>query len=352
MADPGTFLIYGANGFTGRLVAREAKQKGLRLVLAGRSAAAIQALAAAWDLPWRVFDVDDKAAAIAGLGDVEAVVNCAGPFSATSRPMIDACLETRRHYLDITGEIDVLVAAHARHAEARAAGIVICPGVGFDVVPTDCLAAVLKEALPDAIELALGIDVGSTPSAGTAKTMVEGLTGGGRVRRNGDIVAVPFAYRTRRIDFGSGPALAVTIPWGDVATAYFSTGIPDIAVYVRTSPAAVFAMRSLNHMRPVLASTRVRNFLRRLAARSKGPSEAQLRGETSYVWGEARNPAGRVSTARVTTPNGYRLTTDSTLLALQFVLSQRPQGGYYTPSRLMGPRCVERLPGVSAIRIE
>src|SRR5439155_511963 len=151
-------------------------------------------------------------------------------------------------------------------------GILVCPGVGFDVVPTDCVAAVLKEALPDAKSLALGFDVSSSrPSPGTARTMVEGLKAGGRIRQNGDIVEVPFAYRTRAIDFGRGNALGVTIPWGDVATAYYSTGIPDIEVYVRTSSAAVFAMRGLNLLRPVLH--RAAPLLRRWAAGRKGPSD-------------------------------------------------------------------------------
>lgn len=350
MASDPAWMIYGANGFTGRLIAREAKRKNLRPVLAGRRAAPIEALAAEFDLPWRSFDANDPPAAAAALGGVDVVLNCAGPFAATSGPMLDACLAARTHYLDITGEIDVFVAAHARHAQAQTAGIVVCPGVGFDVVPTDCVAAVLKQALPDAKSLALGFDVKGTPSPGTAKTMVEGLKAGGSIRKDGEIVEVPFAYRTRTIDFGRGEALGVTIPWGDVATAYYSTSIPDIEVYVRTSPAAVFAMRCLNPLRPVLH--RVAPLLRRWAAGRKGPSDQQLRQETSYVWGEASNAAGKICTARLTTPNGYGLTADAALLALQYVLEHRPPGGYYTPSRLMGARSIERLPGVSAIHIE
>src|SRR6266700_648304 len=316
MATNTDWILYGANGFTGRLITLEAKRKSLRPILAGRRAAPIEALGAQLDLPWRSFDIDDPSAAAAALSDVDVLLNCAGPFAATSGPMLDACLAGRTHYLDITGEIDVFVA-----------------------VPTDCVAAVLKQALPDAKSLALGFDVKGTPSPGTAKTMVEGLKAGGRVRKNGEIVEVPFAYRTRTIDFGRGNALGVTIPWGDVATAYYSTGIPDIEVYVRTTPAAVFAMRCLNP-------------LRRWAASSGGPSEDQLRQETSYVWGEARNDAGATRTALLTTPNGYRLTADAALLAVQTVLERRPPGGYYTPSRLMGARSIERLPGVSAIHVE
>src|SRR5229473_1054516 len=238
MAMDTDWILYGANGFTGRLIAREAKRKSLRPILAGRRAAPIEALGAQLDLPRRSFDIDDPSAAAAALSDVDVLLNCAGPFAATSGPMLDACLASRTHYLDITGEIDVFVAAHSRHAEAQAAGIVVGPGVGFDVVPTDCVAAVLKQALPDAKSLALGFDVKGTPSPGTAKTMVEGLKAGGRVRKN-----------------------------GDVATAYYSTGIPDIEVYVRTTPAAVFAMRSLNLLRPVL--DRAAPLLRRWAASSR-----------------------------------------------------------------------------------
>jgi short subunit dehydrogenase-like uncharacterized protein len=349
MADA-EWMIYGAYGFTGRLIAREAKRKHLRPILAGRRAGPIRELASELDLPSRSFDANDPAAVAAALTGIDLVLNCAGPFSATAGPMLEACLAGRTHYLDITGEIDVFVAAHARHAAAQAAGIVVCPGVGFDVVPTDCIAAVLKDALPDTTHLALGFDVNGTPSPGTAKTIVEGLKAGGRVRRNGEIIAVPFAYRTRTIDFGRGEALGVTIPWGDVATAYYSTGIPDIEVYLRSSSSAVFGMRCLNFVKPILH--RAAPLLRRLAASTRGPSEDQLRQETSYLWGEVRNAAGALRTARLTTPNGYRLTADAALMAVQTVLERRPPGGYYTPSRLMGARSIERLPGVGAFHIE
>src|SRR6266849_4550415 len=168
MAMDTDWILYGANGFTGRLIAREAKRKSLRPILAGRRAAPIEALGAQLDLPRRSFDIDDPSAAAAALSDVDVLLNCAGPFAATSGPMLDACLASRTHYLDITGEIDVFVAAHSRHAQAQAAGVVVCPGVGFDVVPTDCVAAVLKQALPDAKSLALGFDVNPPAASSTA----------------------------------------------------------------------------------------------------------------------------------------------------------------------------------------
>ena len=111
MANRAEWMIYGANGYTGHLVAAEAKRQGLNPVLAGRRAGPIEKLATELGLPARVFDVDDPPSAIAALADIAVVANCAGPFATTSAPMIDACLNNQTHYLDITGEIDVFLAA-------------------------------------------------------------------------------------------------------------------------------------------------------------------------------------------------------------------------------------------------
>ena len=187
------WLIYGANGYTGRLIAEEAVRRGLKPVLAGRNVEALTPLAARLGLPVRAFALDDAAALRAGLTGVGLVLHCAGPFSATAGPMLEACLDIGAHYLDITGEIDVFAHCHAQHARAQARGIVVLPGAGFDVVPTDCLAAALKRALPDATSLVLAFVGGGGPSPGTAKTGVEGLGKGGRARIGGTVKRVPLA---------------------------------------------------------------------------------------------------------------------------------------------------------------
>jgi short subunit dehydrogenase-like uncharacterized protein len=259
------------------------------------------------------------------------------------------------HYLDITGEIDVFLAAQRRHADARAAGIVICPGVGFDVIPTDCMAAVLKEALPDATHLVLAFDARGPMSPGTARTMARSLRlgqHGGRVRRNGVIEEAPLAQSWRRIDFAGGSATAIAIPWGDLATAWFSTGIPNIETYAAVPRTAAIASRALNWVRPLLASTLGQTLLHRLANRSSGPSEEQLRTGRSRLWGEVRNAVGDRRTGHLETANGYRLTADGTIMAVKYLLTNAPSGGYYTPSMLLGARCVERLPGSTSIRVE
>jgi short subunit dehydrogenase-like uncharacterized protein len=349
------WMIYGANGYTGHLVAVEARRRDLKPVLAGRRAGPIEKLAAELGLPVRVFGLDDAPAAAAAIADMAVVANCAGPFAATSAPMIDACLTSQAHYLDVTGEIDVFLAAQRRHADAQAAGIVICPGVGFDVIPTDCMAAVLKEALPDATQLVLAFDAGGPMSPGTARTLARSSRlgrRGGRVRRNGLIEEVPLAHSSRRIEFAGGSATAIAIPWGDLATAWFSTGIPNIETYAVVPRAVAIASRVLNWIRPLLASAPGQMLLRRLANRASGPSEEQLRTGRSRLWGEVRNAAGERRTAYLETANGYRLTADGTIMAAQYLLTNVPSGGYYTPSMLLGPRCVEQLPGSTSIRVE
>jgi short subunit dehydrogenase-like uncharacterized protein len=260
--------------------------------------------------------------------------------------MMAACLATRTHYLDITGEISVFEHARTLEEAARAAGIVVCPGVGFDVIPTDCVAATLKAALPDATHLALGFDSRSGFSPGTAKTSVEGLAQGGKVRRDGHIISVPLAYKTRRIDFGDGEKLAVTIPWGDVSTAYATTGIPNIEVYIPGSPAMVARLRRANLLRWLIGTGLAQRFMKRRIERTvKGPSETKRDAQPTFVWGEATNARGDKRTARIKTANGYSLTVTGALTVVEHLMANSVPGGTYTPARLIGPDLVTRLPG-------
>ncbi len=349
----GDWMIYGANGYTGELIAREAARRGLKPVLGGRNRARIEALAAELGLPCRVFALGAPEGTAHHLHDIALVLHCAGPFSATAAPMMAACLLAHTHYLDITGEIGVFEHAQSLDRQAREAGIVLCPGVGFDVIPTDCVAAALKKALPDATTLALGFDTRSHLSPGTARTTVEGLALGGRIRRGGRIVSVPLAHETRRIDFGHGEKLAMAIAWGDVSTAFHSTGIPDIAVFVPTSPRIVRGARIANLLRPVLRLPAVQRFLKqRIGGKAIGPDAEQRERLPSFVWGEARNTAGKTRTARIRTANGYALTVTGSLAVVRHVLETAPVGGAYTPSRLVGADLVERLPGSGPMVID
>lgn len=347
-----TWMIYGANGYTGELIAREAVRRGIAPVLAGRSRDKIEPLARELGLESRAFGLDDPAQAARQLEGIALVLHCAGPFSATAAPMMEACLRARAHYLDITGEIVVFEMAQTLDARAREAGIVICPGVGFDVIPTDCVAAALKQALPDATHLTLGFDTRSGMSPGTAKTSVEGLAQGGRVRRDGRIVAVPLAHRVRRIDFGDGEKSAMPLSWGDVSTAFHTTGIPNIEVYIPASSGMIAGAKFSNFIRPVLGLASVQKWLKARIDRSvKGPGEAIRSKQPTFVWGEARNASGQTKVARVRTDNVYSLTITGALAVVDHLMNHAPAGGAYTPAKLVGADLVTRLPGSGPIQI-
>jgi len=341
------FLIYGANGYTGALIARLALKQGLQPILAGRNAMSLAALARELSLEHRVFSLDHPAALDEALKGMAAVLHCAGPFAHTSRAMVDACLRTRVHYLDVTGEIDVFEACAARDHEAQAAGAMLLPGVGYDVVPSDCLAAHLKRRLPSASKLALGMQLIGGLSRGTATTMTENIHKGGMVRRGGKLEHVPGAWKTRSIDFGTGPVKAFTIPWGDVATAFYSTGIPNIEVYLAAPLGLRLASRASRYLGWLLASGLVqRRIKKRIQAGPPGPSDEQRARGRSILWGEATDDAGRRVVSRLQGPEGYTLTALTALEAVREVLAGNAPAGFQTPSKAYGPDFILKIDGV------
>jgi len=341
------WLIYGANGYTGELIARQAKKQGLQPILAGRNKAAVNALATELGLEARIFSLDTPEAIIRELENCKLALHCAGPFSATSEPMIEACLASGAHYLDITGEISVFQHAHEQSERARRADVVLIPGVGFDVVPSDCLAATLVDALPAATQLSLAFEAGGGPSPGTAKSGLEGLSQGGCIRRDGELVHVPLAWKTKKIPFAHSERMAVTIPWGDVFTAHVSTGIPNIVVYMSMSPASIANMRRMRWVQPLLGLGMVQSLAKKvIEGRVQGPAESSRENSRSELWGEAITSDGRCAAATMSTPNGYDLTVSASLGITQFLLENDVEGGYYTPSLLMGADYAGSLPGV------
>ena len=337
------WMIYGANGYSGDLIAKQAQLQNLNPVIAGRNSKTIKSLAEKLGFEYQVFDLADTNAVAAQLKDIDVLLNCAGPFSMTAKVMIDACIQSNSHYLDITGEIEIFELAKSLDKQAKDAGVVLCPGVGFDVIPTDCLASQLKTLMPDATHLALGFDSKSGFSPGTAKTSVEGLAQGGKIRKNGKIIKVPLAYKTRKIDFGNGEKLAMSIPWGDVSTAHFTTNIPNIEVYIPASPNLVKKLKKMNYIRPLLGLGFVQNFLKkRIDKTVKGPSDEQRAKLKTYLWGEVTNAKGESKQLRLITSNGYTLTVTGSLKMVEHTL-QTDKSGYYTPSTLVNDKLLEEI---------
>ncbi|MDP2228682.1 MAG: saccharopine dehydrogenase NADP-binding domain-containing protein, partial [Moraxellaceae bacterium] len=327
-------------------------KNGWRPVLAGRQEDKVRPIAKRLGLDYRVFDLTDPETIASQLSGMKLVMHCAGPFSATSAPMLAACLEAGADYLDVTGEIAVFEHAHGLADDIRRAGIVACPGVGFDVIPTDCVAAALHRALPDATQLALGFDTASHMSPGTAKTAIEWMGMSGQARRRHQIITVPQAWKIRRINFGAGTKTAMTIPWGDVSTAWHTTGIPDIEVYLPVPLPLLAGAKSANYLGPLLRSHFVQRTLKKLVDRFvTGPDEHQRAASCTHVWGEARNAQGVTVTARVRTAHVYELTVTGAMAMIERLLEDRPLPGCYTPGRLMGPEFVCTLEGSGPMEI-
>ena len=340
-------LVYGATGFVGGHIARTAIGSGVPTILAARDRAKLDPIAAELGAERRVFGLAEASAIEGALAGVAVVLNCAGPFKRTAEPLAGACLRAGLPYLDITGEIPVFQALQAKDAEAKARGVMLLPGVGFDVAPTDCLALHLKRRLPSATRLRLAFQsigpAGLPP--GTQRTAIELLDYGDRVRRSGRLVR-PDRQAPILVDFGAGPVEAASIPWGDVFTAFYSTGIPNIEVYIAAPPALRRQLAFARAIAPAVSWGPVRNLL--LTGVRPGPIPA-LRARTStHVWGEVADEEGRIASARLHGPEaGVEWTTAAALGAARKALNGLAPAGYQTPALAYGPDFALEAEGVT-----
>ena len=350
-----TWMIYGATGYTGQLLVAEAVKRGHRPVLAGRSERKLLPLADRYHLDKVVVNLEDETALTRTVAGVEVLFHAAGPFSQTSRPMVRACLAAGTHYLDITGELPVLEQTLAQDEAARRRGVVLISGAGFDVVPTDCLAKYVADQIPDATHLETAIVTHNRPTAGTAQSALEILPAGIRVRRAGQLVDQPWGSGAKRIRFSCGERTVLPAPWGDVVTAYRTTGIPNITSYM-AYPAALIPL--LPWLAPVgqqlLAVKPFRHLVQRLAGVvAQGPSEAMRQTGRSYLWARAASPAGETAEAWLETVEAYHFTAIAGVRGVEKILAQRLAGAL-TPAlafgadfvlEVEGTRRFDRLPG-------
>jgi len=343
-----SFLLYGANGYTGELIARYAAQYDLQPILAGRREAPLKELSNRLGLPYKVISLDDTAALVQALKEVKLVVHAAGPFHLTARPMVEACIQAGAHYLDINGDIGVFEMLREYDQAARAAGIMLLPGAGFDVVPTDCIAVLLKTLIPDASDLKLAFAAsGAGVSHGTAMSMAYKLGEGGAVRRGGRIIHAPLGHQGRWIDFGAKKLFTMSIPWGDVSTAYFSTRIPNITSYTAISINVYRLLKLQGLFNWLLRTPLMRNFIKKkIDRRPAGPTDAMRSEAYSLVWGQVYNTTGRKATVKLNCPDGYTLTMQSCLLMVQKIFKGQWKAGYQTPGTAYGAEFIMELPGV------
>ncbi|HEX8737066.1 MAG TPA: saccharopine dehydrogenase NADP-binding domain-containing protein [Pyrinomonadaceae bacterium] len=342
------FLIYGANGYTGELILRYAVGRGLKPLIAGRNAEKIEALARKFEVDFRVFSLEDAAKLDAALSEVDFVIHCAGPFSLTSKQMVEGCLRNGKHYTDITGEIAVFEAMAQLDARAKEAGIMIMPGVGFDVVPSDCLARHLKNRLPSATNLTLAFYGMGRISHGTQATMTLNAGQGGAIRQNGEITRVPAAWKSREIDFGEVKKTGTTIPWGDVSTAFYSTGIPNIEVYTVVPDAALKMMKLSRYLGWLLTTKPVQNYLQKQIPPGGPDDEERAQGKT-LLWGAATDDEGNRVESRLVAPEGYTTTVLTALKIAEKILNGNFCAGFQTPAKCYGADLILEIEGVKRV---
>lgn len=342
-------LLYGANGYTGKLIVQLAAPYNLPLILAGRNEAALQELSRSSGFPYRVVALNNTPVLQQCLEDVAVVIHAAGPFSYTACAMVEACLATGTHYMDINGDVRMFERVQQYHKAAIDNNIMLLPGAGFDVVPTDCMALQLKQQMPDASQLELAfVTQGGRISHGTATTMAANLGRGGAERKEGKIVTVPLGAYALWLQINTKKRMALSIPWGDVSTAWYTTGIPNIRTYAGAPPMAFRLLKAQSLFNWLLRTSFVRLLIqRKIDAAPAGPSDAERARACTYVWGRVRNARNETATASFSCADGYTFTAHSCLLIAQTVLEGQWKPGFQTPAAVYGADFVWKIPGTA-----
>ena len=337
----GRVILYGASGYTGRMIA--AQLDGVAdLVLAGRNADRVAAVAKATGREWLAFDLSDPKETVAALAGAAILLNAAGPFDRTAMPLIDGCLATGTHYLDLGGEWPVFIDIMARDAEARAAGIMLLPGAGLTIAATDCLLLRAKELWPDTVQLDLGISRAQVVSRGSATSMSGLVAPTALVCRKGELTEIPSGSLAKSFDFGAGMSEAVAMSWADVVTAPFTTGVPDITVYneMRWHERATYRGTGLG-----MGFTGRRAFraVGGWMAKSmrEGPRETKRDPARFSMVVEALDPWRRPKWLRLETLDGYGASARIAEEVVERVLAGEHRAGFITPARLLGSGLVE-----------
>jgi short subunit dehydrogenase-like uncharacterized protein len=340
-----TVILYGSYGYTGRLIAEECKSRGRQVILAGRNRAALEAQSKETGYPFVVVHLADTRGLREVLRGGRVVIHCGGPFLLTAKPMVEACLQTGTHYTDIAGEYQVFEMLAGYHDLAVESGIMILPGTGFDVVPSDCLAVYLKGRLPTAsnLQLAFSMSKGGL-SRGTARTAIEGMGYGSVVRQGGNLVPVPLGKNLLSIDFGPFTRTCMNIPWGDLSTAWRSTAIPNIEVFMGASRTMIRTAQWSAPFAWILRRRWAKEYLRRrIDAGPAGPSASKRETGRSFLWGKVWDDEGRQCAATLQVPSGYTLTAQASVRVAEKILDGHYVPGYQTPATAYGPELILEL---------
>lgn len=337
----GRVILYGASGYTGRLIAAH-MAGGKELVLAGRNPERVRAIAEPLGLEWLSFDLSDPHENARALRGSCCVVNAAGPFEATAMPLIDACLDTGAHYLDLGGEWPVFIEIMARDSEARERGVMLLPGIGLTIAATDCLLKRAVELWPETSKLYLGVSRAQVVSRGSATSMAGLVSPTALIQRDGKLIEVPSGSLSRAFDFGEGHSEAVAMSWADVVTAPFTTGVRNIEVYneMRWFERATYRGTGLG-MRLTGAGIWRKAGGMMAGAWPQVPGEAKRQQARFSMVVEAEDKWRRSRWLRLETLDGYGASVRLAEEVIQRVTAGETRAGFITPASLFGSNLVE-----------
>ena len=337
----GRVILYGASGYTGRKIAAQMAGE-IDLILAGRSEDRVRAIAEPLGVQWTTFDLTDAGETARTLSGATCVVNAAGPFDATAMPLIDACVETGAHYLDLGGEWPVFVQIMARHDEAVKQGVMLLPGIGLTIAATDCLLKRAVELWPETAKLFLGISRAQVVSRGSARSMAGMVNPTALIQRDGELIEVPSGSLSRAFDFGEGLSEAVAMSWADVVTAPFTTGVPHIEVYneMRWSERAIYRGTGLG-----MGLTGSKPWRKVGGAMAKAwpevPTEHKRQHARFVMVVEAVDRWRRSHWLRLETLDGYGASVRLAEEIIHRVSAGETKAGFVTPAGLFGSQLVE-----------
>ena len=346
-------VVYGSYGYTGRLIVEECLKKKFTVTLSGRNEALLKQQSDSTGLPYTPVDIDSPQDLDKLLENALVVIHCGGPFKFTAKQMVEACLRTKTHYTDITGEYMVFEMLAGLSDQAKQKEIMIMPGTGFDVVPSDCLALHLKNKLPTATHLQLAfISTGGGLSRGTARSTLEGFGYGSMIRKDGKYQQIKTAGKIRMVNFGPFEKTAVCIPWGDIATAYRSTGIPNIEVYMGVDSKTLRILRTTRFFNWLLKARWVKRLLKKqIDKRINGPSQKHLLHSKSLLWGKVTNQDGATFESRLETFNGYTLTAKANVHIVEKIIGGDYKTGYHTPASAYSSTLIKEITGIDFVDV-
>lgn len=337
-------LIYGALGYTGNLFVTRALDKELPMVLGARKEK-VREIAEAIGSEYRIFEIKNTADILPFLSDVFLVVNFANIQFSLNKALIEACIQSGTHYIDLGSEYYDISEVHKYHEASIASGSMLMPGYGFNLVPTDIAADIAHQFLPDANELIFGFAAIGESSRGTVKSVLRDATRKGFFRKDGKLQAIApaveeiqFAADGRQYTLVNNPLM------GEVITAWEGTKIPSIKTYSYFPWILVQFMKGrLNWLRKFLLKYAGLFF-------PAGPTEKQLRSGYSYSWVEAKNADKKVLIT-IKGPEAYLFTVQIIQQLIRQLVKGKVSSGFIRPA-FFGRELIESVEGVQIMSEE